>query len=108
MKVTIQVLEDREVDIIEALEKDLFTPHFYFIQRGRTKGVFLGEEDDSILVISQELVDSSPDLVVLECGNLERLCFSQRRTKTQKNVILEYLRANREKIIKITDLPGYY
>lgn len=108
MKVSIQVLEDREVDIIEALEKSLFIPHFYFVHRGRDKREFLGEDDDSILIISQELVDCCPELAVLECGDLEQLCFSQRRTKTQKEVIIEYLKANREKIIKITDLPGYY
>lgn len=108
MKVLIQVLEDREVDIIEALEQGLFIPHFYFIRRWRTKREYLGEEDDSILVISQELVDGSVELVVLECGDLEQLCLSQERTKTKKEVIIEYLKANREKIIKITDLPGYY
>lgn len=107
MKITIQVLEDKEVDIIEALEKDLFSAFFYFVKNKVVKDNLLAEGDDSILVISQELVGHDSELVVLQCGDLEQSCFAQRKTRTQKDVIIEYLKAHREKIIKISDLPGW-
>lgn len=107
MKVEVGILHWEEVDLLEALDKNLILWDYEIIGGYCAETYYPAESDDVFMEISQELnnswdgsIDTHP-IAWLECSSYDE-------EFSTKQGVLKYIKENVHRVIDISNTGGYW